>query len=144
MVTYEPTPGSPAGKDDKKGKKRKVDANAPKGACSAYILFGNDARAAIKAEHPDWPPTEVIKEIGNRWKTLPAEEKSVYEDMQRADKKRYEAQMAEYKENGSYTAQSKLSSRDFGGKIVSTAVEEHEPDADAEEEVAAVEREEQE
>ena len=89
MVTYEPTPGSPAAAGaDKKGKKRKVDANAPKGACSAYILFGNDARMAIKNDHPDWPPTEVIKEIGIRWKNLSGEEKAVYEDMQRADKKR--------------------------------------------------------
>lgn len=32
--------------------------------------------------------TEVLKEVGNRWKTLSKEEKSIYEDEARLDKER--------------------------------------------------------
>lgn len=45
-------------------------------------------RGKIKEEHPEWSLTECAKEIGVRWKALSPEEKAVYEEMQKADKKR--------------------------------------------------------
>lgn len=100
----------PSGKDDDKKKKRKVDPNAPKGASSAYILFGSDARADIKEAHPEFSMIEVTKEIGARWKAISEADKAVYENMAKEDKKRYDMQMAQYKETGEFTAVEKPSS----------------------------------
>ena len=96
-------------------KRAKKDENAPKNALSSYMYFTMDSRAAITREHPEWPVTEISKEMGLRWKALSAEAKVVYEDMARADKKRYEAQMLEFKAEGSFTAAAKLQRSDFGG-----------------------------
>ena len=42
---------------------------------------------------------------------------------------RYEAQMAEYKENGSYTAQNRLNSKDFNNKSTVGDVDEPEDES---------------
>ncbi|CAG9464497.1 unnamed protein product [Pedinophyceae sp. YPF-701] len=61
-------------------KKRKA-AKRPraKRTPSAYILFCNDARPALLEEHPDWPPTEVIKELAVRWRGIDDEVRAKYE-----------------------------------------------------------------
>jgi hypothetical protein len=112
MKDYVPPAGAAAGGAAKRAKK---DENAPKNALSSYILFTGDCRASITRAHPEWPVSEVAKEMGVRWKALSAEERAVYEDMAKADKKRYEAQMAEYKADGSFTAAARPLSVDFGG-----------------------------
>jgi structure-specific recognition protein 1 len=45
-------------------KKKVKDKDAPKGALSAYIFFGNDTRSTIKEENPDITSTEIMKELG--------------------------------------------------------------------------------
>ena len=45
-------------------KKKKKDKDAPKGAMTAYIFFGNSMRATIKEENPDISPTEIMRELG--------------------------------------------------------------------------------
>ena len=57
----------------KKKKKKKKDPNAPKKALSAYLYFGQTARAKIKEEMPELKGKEVMPEIGKRWKALDEE-----------------------------------------------------------------------
>lgn len=82
----------------KKKQKKKKDENAPKKPSSAYIFFGQSARASIKAKNPDMPPKEIMRELGVQWKAMSAEEKKPYEEMARKDKQRHEDELEVYKE----------------------------------------------
>ena len=53
---------------------------------------------------------EVTREIGARWKNISESDKSVYEGMAKEEKKRYETQMNQYKENGEFIAVAKPTS----------------------------------
>jgi hypothetical protein len=61
----------------RKREKRVKDPNAPKGPASAYILFQNDIRSAYKKEHPDMSNKELLRLIGDQWKTLSEDKKDV-------------------------------------------------------------------
>ncbi|KAK9813590.1 hypothetical protein WJX73_008969 [Symbiochloris irregularis] len=80
-----------------KKKRKKKDKNAPKGALSSYMFFGNANREQIKADNPGAPVTEIAKFIGAKWKEATAEDKAPFEEQARQDKERYKEQMAEYK-----------------------------------------------
>ena len=58
------------GKKAKKEKKEKKDPNAPKRPLSSYILFCNDTRGKIRAEHPDMGATDVTRQLGKMWREL--------------------------------------------------------------------------
>ena len=92
-----PSKKGKSSKEEDTPKKKKKDKNAPKGALSAYVLFGNEMRADIKEKNPDITPTEVMKEIGVRWKAMSAEDKKPFEEKSKVDKGRYKDEMAEYK-----------------------------------------------
>jgi hypothetical protein len=81
------------------GKTRKVthmkkDPNAPKKAKSAYLVFSATVSKEIKKENPSITPTEVMKEVANRWKNVV--DKSKYEKEAAADKERYLEEMENY------------------------------------------------
>jgi len=86
----------------KKTKKRKKDPNAPKRPTSAYFFFGGEVRPGIREENPDMKITAVMSLIGEKWRELGDDEKKPYEEMAAKDRKRYEKEMAAYKETGSY------------------------------------------
>ena len=77
-------------------KRRKKDPNAPKGAKSAYIFFGDKERAKIIKENPNFSPTEIMTELGKRWKELSEKEKRPYEKEAEKDKARYSEAMKSY------------------------------------------------
>ncbi|KAH9450542.1 hypothetical protein MJO28_010015 [Puccinia striiformis f. sp. tritici] len=79
----------------KKVKKEK-DPNAPKRPLSAYMFFSQDWRERIKTENPEVSFGEIGRLLGLKWKGLTDEEKKPYEDMAARDKKRHEAEKAEY------------------------------------------------
>lgn len=88
---------SPAASTKKKGKKKKKkDPNAPKGAKTAYILFANSRRGAIKAENPDISFGDLNKQIGAEFKALSAEDKKPWEEKAATDKARYKEEMENY------------------------------------------------
>ncbi len=64
-----------------RGKRSKKDPNAPKRPLSAYILFSQDKRPEVTKAHPDWPVTEVMKEMGKMWAAASAKEKAKYEKL---------------------------------------------------------------
>ena len=85
--------------DDNKSspkKKPKKDKNAPKKPRTAYTLFCNDKRDAIKEQNADITFSEVNKLLGEQWKAATLTEKEKYEAMAAEDKMRYEKEMKEY------------------------------------------------
>jgi len=96
-------PAKAAAKEGKKnapskGKvaKKAKDPNAPKRPQSAYFLWLNDNRPAIKKAHPDASITEVAKIGGAQWRKITAAEKKKYEDLNAKDKERYAKEAAAY------------------------------------------------
>jgi len=84
-------------------KKKVKDPNAPKRGLSAFFFFGNDQRANIKEENPEFGITDVAKEIGKRWADIDPNLKAKYEKLAADDKIRYANEKAKYdgkKENG--------------------------------------------
>ena len=73
-----------------KKQKRKRDPSLPKRPPNAYMLFAKDTREDVKHANPGISPTEVMRELGRRWReTATLEEKARYE----ADA---QARLAEY------------------------------------------------
>jgi hypothetical protein len=58
---------------------------------SAFLLFGQDGRAVIAAEHPSWTPRQVTEECHRQWEQLTSEEKKPFIDEALALKAEYEA-----------------------------------------------------
>jgi HMG (high mobility group) box len=94
MKTYVSSDGE---KPEKKSKAKK-DPNAPKKR-TAYNLFCKDERENIKAEFPTMPNSEVLAELGARWKDLADENPDKvkeYKDRAEEDKKAYIEAMKTY------------------------------------------------
>jgi hypothetical protein len=77
---------------------QKKDPNAVKRPASAFILFCNANREAMKAKHPEMKLSEITSELGKAWKALPpkkqqpfktqyATAQSAYKAVQDANKK---------------------------------------------------------
>lgn len=79
----------------KKKQRAKKDPNAPKKPLSAYMLWLQDNRAAIKEEYPGISMTDVSKKAGEKWKKLG--DKSHWDEAARAAKRTYTRQMEEFK-----------------------------------------------
>lgn len=78
------------------GKRKTKDPNAPKKASSSYIFFCKDAREVIKRDSPDMKATDVIRELGRRWKALSDKERVKYDKLSQEDKVRYAREMESY------------------------------------------------
>ncbi|XP_030448052.1 high mobility group B protein 7-like [Syzygium oleosum] len=73
-------PKSKKAKTEKKSKKGK-DANMPKRPATAFFLFMDDFRKTYKEANPDSKGVkEVAKQGGEKWKSMPDEEKKPYLD----------------------------------------------------------------
>ena len=79
--------------------KNKKDPNAPKAPLTSYFLFTAEVRAKIKAEDPSLSFGEIAKLIGQKWKEIDSETKDRYTKMAEDNKKKYDIEMAAYKEN---------------------------------------------
>mmetsp|Transcript_18008 Transcript_18008/g.27220 ORF Transcript_18008/g.27220 Transcript_18008/m.27220 type:complete len:492 (+) Transcript_18008:323-1798(+) len=90
-------------------KRKRKDEGAPTRALSAYNIFVQDRFSKLAKENEQAlassdsdaqlkrvPPASLVASTGNQWKELSAEDKSLYEDRARQDRKRYEEQMAKY------------------------------------------------
>jgi hypothetical protein len=92
MKNYEPPETDD---DEKQGKRRKKDPDAPKNAKSAYIIFCAAKRSTIPKETA---PKDVMSKLGQMWSATSVADKKPYEDLSKKDKVRYEKEMAKYKE----------------------------------------------
>ena len=79
-------------------KKPKKDDKAPKKPSSAYILFCNDERVSITKKHMGIKNTDVLKKLGEAWKSISPEIKTKYDALAQKDKERYTQEMSNYKE----------------------------------------------
>jgi hypothetical protein len=70
--------------------KKAKDENAVKKPLSSYMLFCKDRRSVIAAENVGIAPRDVLKKLGEVWKALSADEKTVYTEKAAEDKRRYE------------------------------------------------------
>lgn len=80
------------GKRKRKNKKKEKDLNAPRRPPSAYILFQNDVRAKVKENNPGMEYGELLKQIGDQWKTLGEASQAPY-------KAQAEGAMSDWKRN---------------------------------------------
>ncbi|KAG6329862.1 hypothetical protein ID866_9226, partial [Astraeus odoratus] len=83
------------GKRRRREKKAK-DPNAPKAPPSAYIMFQNDVRNRVRAEHPDLQYKELMGLISKQWNALSPEKKQPYFDKVTNAKKSHEVDLAKY------------------------------------------------
>ena len=60
---------------------------------SAYMYFCKSARETVKKENPDLKPKDVMKALGEKWRSLPTDERKPFEDLAENDKKRYRDQL---------------------------------------------------
>uniref|UniRef100_A0A2P2KL43 FACT complex subunit SSRP1 n=2 Tax=Rhizophora mucronata TaxID=61149 RepID=A0A2P2KL43_RHIMU len=81
---------------NKKPKKKK-DPNAPKKALNGYMFFSQVERENVKKNNPGIAFGDITRVIGDKWKSMTAEEKEPYEAMARADKKRYKEEVSGYR-----------------------------------------------
>jgi high mobility group protein B1 len=93
MASYTPPVGEAGGRN----KRKKKDPNAPKRPLSAFFLFCQDERPAVKAIYPTYSVGEAAKELGERWAKVSAEAKKKYEAKAAVDKQKYEAVLTEYR-----------------------------------------------
>lgn len=89
-------------------RKRKEDG-APTRALSAYNIFVQERfeqlakqnEEALMSSNTDKalqrvPPASLVAQAGNEWRELPPEQKEIYKERAKADKKRYEEEMQKY------------------------------------------------
>ena len=78
MKNYVPADGEEI---PKKGKgKKSVKNDGPKRPMSAYLLFCKDKRAILKEEEPEMKQPEIMKKLGEMWKSVSEKEKKKYTD----------------------------------------------------------------
>ncbi|XP_036333472.1 FACT complex subunit Ssrp1 [Rhagoletis pomonella] len=89
----------------KKTSKTKKDANKPKRATTAFMLWLNETREQIKKDNPGIKVTEIAKKAGEMWKEM--KDKSKWEELAAKDKQRYQDEMKDYKPTASEESGSK-------------------------------------
>lgn len=99
MAGYVP----PTDQELKKESKKKKDPNAPKRAKSSYLFFCEKNRDKVKMELENPTPTEITRELGNRWQDLTSDsstkarhEMKEYVALAEKDKERYTKEIAAY------------------------------------------------
>jgi len=63
---------------------------------NSYLFYTKLNREKIKKENPDLKSSDVVKEMGKRWKNISDDDKAPYEKMAKEDKARYDKEKAEY------------------------------------------------
>ncbi|KAL7409254.1 hypothetical protein BDY24DRAFT_224799 [Mrakia frigida] len=80
-------------------KKAAKDPNAPKRPASAYLMYQNEVREHYKDLHPKVAYQEVLKLIGDSWKTLAEDQKKVYLDRASDSMDEYKKEAEGYKQD---------------------------------------------
>jgi len=80
-------------------KRVKKDKNAPKGARTAYNLFGIDKRPDILVANPGAANTEVTKMLAAAWKQISNEDKAKYDEKAKVDKERHKKETEAYNQS---------------------------------------------
>ncbi|EOA20618.1 hypothetical protein CARUB_v10000930mg [Capsella rubella] len=84
-----------AEQDNKKKAKKIKDPLKPKQPVSAYLIYANERRAALKGENQS--VVEIAKMTGEEWKSLSEEQKAPYDQIAKKNKEVYLQEMEGYK-----------------------------------------------
>ncbi|KFK28936.1 hypothetical protein AALP_AA7G067900 [Arabis alpina] len=84
-----------AEQDNKKKNKKQKDPLKPKHPVSAFLVYANERRAALREENKK--VVEVAKMTGEEWKNLSDKQKAPYEEVAKKNKEIYLQAMEEYK-----------------------------------------------
>ncbi len=76
--------------------KKHKDPEQPKRARGSFVFFTFDMRPKVMEEYPGIKFVDMGVILGERWRALPAEDKSKYEEMAQEDKQRFNKEMEEY------------------------------------------------
>ena len=76
---------APPGSLKKKGRSRKGDSSGPKRPLSAYMLWTNDVRPAVKAQHPGSLTQEMGSILGAMWREMSDDAKLPYRKQAQAE-----------------------------------------------------------
>lgn len=93
MAMYRPPPDE---YEEERKKRIKLDPNRPKGRKSAFIFFGDDVRARLRANNEKMDQSETLKYIAAEWKMLSSKKKKKYAKLAKKDSARYKSEMSEY------------------------------------------------
>lgn len=86
----------------------------PKRPLSAYMIWLNSARGAIKLENPDYKVTDVAKKGGELWRNM--KDKTEWEAKAAQAKRDYEVEVKEFEKNGGDRGGAGGKKRKAGGK----------------------------
>ncbi|KAL0211665.1 hypothetical protein RCL1_005291 [Eukaryota sp. TZLM3-RCL] len=75
--------------------KKETSSEGPRRNLSGYQYFCQEMRSELKSEHPDMKASEVMSELGRRWKAASAEERKPFEAKAAEDKLRYNREKEE-------------------------------------------------
>ncbi|KAF2810770.1 HMG-box [Mytilinidion resinicola] len=88
---------SDAKKKHRRKSQKMKDPDAPKHPKSAFIFFNStENRQKLKDENPEMLFKDIGAKMGERWKTMPAAEREVYEKHAAEEKEKYLAAKAAY------------------------------------------------
>ena len=87
------------GQDKKKGKKKPA---LPKKPLPPFVVFANQEREAVRAETGSKSIGEVQTELSKRWKNLPLEQKTMFQERFEAEMKVFCRQLPPKKPSNSY------------------------------------------
>uniref|UniRef100_A0A7S3K3K5 HMG box domain-containing protein n=1 Tax=Aureoumbra lagunensis TaxID=44058 RepID=A0A7S3K3K5_9STRA len=97
------------GHDGARRKRNRKDPNAPKRGASAFLLFANEKRKALKDANPTLHNTEISRMLGAIWKTADDTTKAPYVQAEAEARKEYGKAMEEYRAQGGGQQQELLS-----------------------------------
>eukprot|EP00924_Labyrinthula_sp_SR-Ha-C_P002346 snap_masked-scaffold_16-processed-gene-1.58-mRNA-1 protein AED:0.30 eAED:0.30 QI:0/-1/0/1/-1/1/1/0/233 len=82
----------------RKKRKKSKDKEGPKKPLTAYTCFIKEQRSKVMKDNPGMSFQAVASLTGKIWQNLEAPEKEKYKEMAREDRKRYENELAVFKE----------------------------------------------
>ncbi|KAJ8605168.1 hypothetical protein CTAYLR_000364 [Chrysophaeum taylorii] len=88
------------GVDGGRRKRQRKDPNAPKRGASAFLLFANEKRKALKDANPTLHNTEISRMLGAIWKAADDATKAPYVEAEAEARRQYGKAMEEYRTQG--------------------------------------------
>jgi len=86
-------------KEKKKAKDQAKDPNKPKKPLSSYLLFSMELRKTLTQEQPGMSFVDTNSHLALKWKEISEKEKEVWNVKAAVLKKKYDADMEEYRKN---------------------------------------------
>jgi hypothetical protein len=80
-----------------KQRKRLKDPDAPKRPMSAFLMYSNGKRAAVKREKPSLSNADISRLLAERWRSAPAEERKIFIDLELKQRQKYKDKLVKWR-----------------------------------------------